>query len=281
MSRRALFSDVDGTLCFHEEAHGVREVGRDADGTLLVEDRATGRRHRAHDVSTSSYRVFLAEETLRLARRLRERFAIVLVTGGRPSTAERRRRLLDFAEAIVLENGGLILDADFTVNASWWQRLEPERRQLPEVAAALQRGGWILDSEGRTSALRVRLRDNPGRTAEEFRALCQDLALPPALKKTMNLENLDIILASAGKASAARFWMAAHGHDPSCSVGIGDDVNDVELLRATGERHVLASAYPEALAVARAEGWHVSRAGGIDGINEVLAHLAEGGPDQR
>lgn len=270
MSRRVLFTDLDGTICFHEEAHGLCAVGREADGALLVEDAATRRRYRARDASTSSYRIYVAEETLTLLAAIAERCDVVLVTGGRPSTMEKRRALFGFARGVILENGGVILDRELRVDPAWQERLEPERRLLPEVARRLRAAGWTLDAEGRTSALRVRLRDNPHRTAKEFAKLCQELPLPAGLRKTMNLENLDIILGSAGKEGAVQFWIASGGYDRARTIGIGDDVNDIAFLRETAEPWVLASAYPAALEEARRGGWRVSAERHVDGINEIL-----------
>lgn len=270
--RRALFSDLDGTLCFHEEAHGVRPVGHAPDGALIVTD-AAGGRHRAHDVSTSSYRIYVADETLALLRALRERYLVVLVTGGRPSTVESRRDLFGFVDGVILENGGVIFDASFAAHPGWHQRLEVERRLLPAVKHRLVADGWAVDDTGRTSALRVRLRDNPGKGADAFARLCRDLPLPDGLRKTMNLENLDVILAGAGKENAVRFWIEQHAIDPAATVGVGDDVNDIGFLRETGERWVLASAYPPALAEAHRGRWNVSRGSHIDGINEILRTL--------
>lgn len=274
-ARRALFSDLDGTLCFHEEAHGVRVVGRDGDGTLLVAAPGETQPRRAYDVSTSSYRIYVADETLRLLRALASRFEIVLVTGGRPSTVERRRALFDFAAGYVLENGGVVCDGDLRPDGRWQERLEPQRRLLPAMAARLRQAGWALDAEGRTSALRVRLRDNPGRTADDLAALGRDLASAEGLRTTMNLDNLDIILAGAGKENAVRFWIESRGHDPRATVGIGDDVNDVEFLRLTASAHVLASSYPAAIAAARAHGWSISSAAHFAGIHEILRRLLE------
>jgi hydroxymethylpyrimidine pyrophosphatase-like HAD family hydrolase len=97
--------------------------------------------------------------------------------------------------------------------------------------------------------------------------------LPAGLRKTMNLENLDVILASAGKESAVRFWMNEHGIAPANTVGIGDDVNDVDFLAATGEAHVLGSAYQQVLAEACNRGWNVCRHSYITGANAILTEL--------
>jgi hydroxymethylpyrimidine pyrophosphatase-like HAD family hydrolase len=269
--RGVIISDVDGTLCFHQEAHGVRVIDRLPDGRLLVE--ADGGRHLAHDVSTSSYQIYLAEETRRLMHALRAHHDIVLVTGGRRSTVEARRAVLDFADAVIIESGGAILDNGLRSDEGWFQRLAPERACLDDVARALEREGWRLDCAGRVSGIRVRLRDNPDRSADDFQALCRDLPLPPALVKTINLENLDIILRSAGKANAVAHWLGQRGRDPADAIGIGDDVNDIEFLRLVGRPFVLASAYPSLLDEARRQGWRISRRPHFDGIHEILGAL--------
>jgi hydroxymethylpyrimidine pyrophosphatase-like HAD family hydrolase len=215
----------------------------------------------------------MAESTRRLLHELRSRFQIVLVTGGRPATIARRAPVMDFADAVICESGGVLLDRQLRVDPIWREQMLADRQALPAMAVRLRAAGWRLDDEGRTSALRVRLRDNPHRSADEFALLCRDVELLPRLRKTMNLEHLDIILASAGKANAVRHFAARLGRDLSGTVGIGDDVNDIEFLAETGAPHVLASAFPELLAEARRRGWYVSRERCIRGIDEILARV--------
>lgn len=282
--RRLLFSDVDGTLCFVSEVHGVRAVGIQAgaaagtSGLIELEDVVTGERVPGRDVSTSSYAIYMAESTRRLLHGLRERFQIVLVTGGRPATVARRAAVLDFADAVICESGGVILDRDLRVDPIWQERMRGDRRALPVMAARLRAAGWHLDAEGRTSALRVRLLDNPERSADEFARLCRDVELLPGLQKTMNLDHLDIILASAGKANAVRHYAARMEQHLGTAVGIGDDINDIEFLAEVGEPHVLASAFPELLVEARRRGWFTSRARCIRGIDEILTRIGAAAP---
>lgn len=267
--RGLIFCDVDGTLCFHEGVHGVRRVGSNPDGTVQVagED---GRTLAAHDLSVGGYRAYMSVETRALCHRLRERFRLVLVTGGRLRTLRQRAAALDFADAAILENGGVIVDAGLRLDASWSARLEPDRRALGEVADRLREEGWVLDDAGRTSAIRVRHVDNPHRSEGEFNALIADPRLPPSLRATRNLGHLDVIPRAAGKANAVRHLAAAWGVGMDEAVGIGDDLNDIGYLRAVGRPYVLASAVPELLRVAERKGWTISRAPLFEGIHEIL-----------
>jgi hydroxymethylpyrimidine pyrophosphatase-like HAD family hydrolase len=270
---RVIFSDVDGTLCFHQQAHGIQELGRNADGTVRVKDPASGREYLACDVSSRTYRVYMDVETRRLAHKVRERYDFVFVTGGRPSTMQSRQAYLDFADAVILESGGLICDGGYNRDQAWFERLQPERAYLSTMREQLQRSGWVLDDADRSSALRVRKMDNLHKPAGEFEQLCRELELPGALKKTINMEHLDIILKSAGKDNAVRFWMETRGYSTDRSIGIGDDINDIDFLRITGSKYVLASAFPETLQAAVREGWYISRGKHFEGINEILRHL--------
>jgi len=97
-----VFSDVDGTLCFHQEAHHIREIEIFADGTVVAEDPSTHKTHHAYDVSISSYNnIYLALETRQLGHKVRENYDFVYVTGGRPSTIFSRTRYFDFADAVI------------------------------------------------------------------------------------------------------------------------------------------------------------------------------------
>jgi hydroxymethylpyrimidine pyrophosphatase-like HAD family hydrolase len=270
--RGIIFSDVDGSLCFHEGIHGLR-VQEVLSDRVIIRDELTGNTHETHDVSISAYNVYLAESTRRLAKAVRRDYEFVLVTGGRPSTAKRRSNVLDFADYLILENGGMILDREFNIDREWYERLEPERASLPAVREKLTEEGWKVDDKGRTSAMRVRLKDNPAKSPDAFNALCRDIELPADLKKTINLKNLDIILKSAGKDSAVSYLMKKLGYVREQSIGIGDDLNDISFLELTGSSYVLKNAYPEVLDSAKLRGWYISRRANFDGINEILEKL--------
>lgn len=269
-----IFSDVDGTLCFHQDAHQIREIERYADGTVLAEDPLTGSRHLTYDVTISSYNnIYLALTTRQLGHRVREQYDFVYVTGGRPSTINSRKEHFDFADAVILESGAMILDESLDQDQAWTKKLEPEKASLAGVGDLLTSAGWTLDIAGRTSAIRVRRKDNPHKTSADFETLCQELSLPSTLKKTMNLDSLDVILQSAGKDNAVRYWMETHGYSVRQSIGIGDDINDIEFLTMTARKYVLANSVPETLRVAREKGWYISKYSYFDGINEILENI--------
>ncbi len=270
--RGIIFSDVDGSLCFHEGIHGLR-VETTLKDSVMIRDESTGATHETHDVSASAYNVYLAESTRRLAKEVSSKFDFVLVTGGRPSTAKRRSNVLDFADYLILENGGLILDHEFNIDREWYECLEAERVSLPSVRQNLIGRGWKVDDKGRTSAMRIRLKDNPGKSQEAFQQLCRDIELPPDLKKTINLQNLDIILKSAGKENAVSYLRKKLGYAREQSIGIGDDLNDLSFLELTGSSYVLKNAYPEVVETAKKRGWHISRKANFDGINEILEKI--------
>jgi hydroxymethylpyrimidine pyrophosphatase-like HAD family hydrolase len=275
-----IFCDIDGTLCFHAEAHGMQRLGTNPDGT--VEVRAPdARTYAAHDLSIADYGAYMSVETHQLCERLRSFFDIVLVTGGRMRTLQSRRRFLDFADAFILENGGAILDGDLRVHPVWSARMEPDRRVLATFSRLLTADGWILDTAGRETGIRIRRRDNPHRPADEFAALLHPPQLPESLRVTMNLGHIDIIPLNAGKHNAVRFLMEERGCSRHETIGIGDDVNDIEYLREVGRAYLLASSYPEAVREAEREGWTVSEHSHFEGIHEILSGLLSLFRDQR
>ncbi len=276
MSKPVIFSDVDGTICFHQEANGIVEHQSLENGLIKVSDPRNGTCFDAHDVSTSSYKIYLAEETRNHLHRVKESHDIVLVTGGRPSTCQRRSGVLDFAKAIVAENGAVIFDADFNRDEEWWDKLAPQRELLAEVRSYIRSYDWNTDDEGRSSAIRVRLRDNPHKNEEKFARLLKSVRLPEGLKSTVNLGNLDIVPAMAGKDHAISYLMKKWGVGPEQSFGIGDDINDTPFLKICGRSHVLSSAYPAVLEEAKREGWSISAAPTFEGIHEILRDIESG-----
>lgn len=268
-----IFSDVDGTLCFNERIHGIKHIRKHLDGTVIVRDPVSGNTHEAYDVSVGTYQAYMAVESRRLAHRLREGYNFVLVTGARPSTVHTRKDYFDFADAIILENGGMIYDNHFSIDPFWHRSLEAEREQLADVAQYLKSQSWSLDDQGRTSAIRVRREDNWHKAPEQYDELRDCFELPSGLKKTSNLGSLDIILRSAGKENAVRFVMQNQGYQASDTIAIGDDINDLGFLRMGGRRYVLANSYPEVIAEAQKSGWYISEGNHFDGINEILNQI--------
>ncbi len=160
-----------------------------------------------------------------------------------------------------------------TIDEEWYAVLEPERKMLKPIRNVLLRQGWNIDDKGRTSALRVRMKDNPRKSDSEFQELYSKLDIPEELKTTSNMDNLDIILRSAGKANGIRFWLNKYGHEDQETLGIGDDINDIDFLQVCDAKYVLSSSFEEVLVIAKHEGWEISKNPTFDGINEIMLKL--------
>jgi hydroxymethylpyrimidine pyrophosphatase-like HAD family hydrolase len=275
MSKPVLFSDIDGTLCFHGEANDVKVLGQTDDGFFRVSDVIEGGEWACHDVSTSSYSVFFAQKTRELLHELKHHMDIVLITGGRTSTYEKRKKVLDFAKMVVVENGGLIFSPGMNRDEFWWEQFQEQRGELQEVEHYIKSYDWVLDNEGRTTMLRVRLKDNPHKDAEKFARLCKAVRLPSSLKSTINLGNLDIVPTLSGKDNAVRYLQKKLGVSQGMSYGVGDDINDAPFLRLCDVPFVLKSAYPQVLEEAREKSWRISNRRTFGGIHEILEGLIQ------
>jgi hydroxymethylpyrimidine pyrophosphatase-like HAD family hydrolase len=268
-----IFTDIDGTICFHKELNHITCIESLPQGKSKVHGPDSTQCFEAHDVSTSSYTIYFAEETRRRLRELQPHFRIVLATGGRPSTCQKRAHLFNFAEAFIAENGGVIYDQNFNRDEDWWQHLAPERALLEDVKKYIESYQWKLDADGRSSAIRVRLKDNPHKNSEKFARLCEAVRLPPGLQSTINLENLDIILAGAGKDKAVAYYLETRASSATSSHGIGDDINDAAFLRVCQYQYVLQSAFPPVIQEAQAKGWFISKKSSFEGIHEILERI--------
>ncbi len=270
---KIIFSDIDGTFVFHNAIHHIRRVGSLDEGFVDVLDPMTGRNHAAYDVSTPSYEAYMDINTKSLAEDIQRSNHFVFVSAARKETMDGRKHALNFADAYILESGAIILDEAYQPDKEWAAMLEPQRPHLQEVNAYLIDRGWRLNNEGRTAASRVRRIDNPQRSDSEFKELCDDLVVPPELKKTQNIGSLDIILASAGKDLAAKYVMEKLGYKREDSIAIGDDINDMEVLSIVGKPYVLGSGYPTVIQMAKEKGWYISEGVHFDGINEILKDI--------
>lgn len=272
-----VFTDVDGTLCFHEDKHGVQKI-RDTEppeeGNAVVRLTPSEREVYAIDISTSLYRVYLDVVTQRRAQILSTLASIILVTGARPSTMQARLQTFDFQAGSILENGAAVFNRKFERDRNWDAYLAQQKILLAPLIRDLQGRGLKLDIEGRTTMIRIRHQDNSHLTEDEFFGLFATLELPEGLKKTKNLGNIDIILEKAGKGEAIKYLLNQQSQKPR-TFGIGDDINDQELLETVQEGFVLKSAYPEVLELARKSGMYISEGHHFDGINEILSEISK------
>lgn len=270
--RGIVFCDMNGTLVFHKERNGIREVKRGPGDSVLVFDPKAGTKYWAYDTSTKLYLSYVALSTVELWRRLAQEFFTVIVSGTRRSTIEARKRISASMHAAIIEGGAVILGRDGNEDAEWAELIKREKGHLDLVAAVLRERGWVLDCEGRVAMIRVSPLMNLHKSREEFCALSK-MELPEELKMISNAGALDIIPRSADNGRAIRYLMQKKGYPVSASIGIGDDIKDLDMLRETWKGYVLGSGYPEVLDAAKENGWYVSAQPHFGGINEILLHI--------
>jgi hydroxymethylpyrimidine pyrophosphatase-like HAD family hydrolase len=268
-----LFTDVDGTLVFHRDFHRIRQLKDYQQGKYLVLDPDTGTTHSALDVSVPPLVVYLAESTRQLAYQLKESYRIILATGATEQSMKLRLRNLDFADGYILEHGGRILDKDFQEDLYWAARFAPYFKELGLIKKRLEASGWQIVDAGRKTFLQVKVFENPHRSNEEFQQLCRTLELPEGFRMTFNLGNLTVMPESAGKGKAVSHFLAQQA-DPSLrSIGIGDDLNDINFLQVCQKAYVLGSALPEVKQIANQRGWFVSAQPHFSGVDEILTEI--------
>lgn len=269
-----VLTDMDGTLCFHTKIHGIQKRLSLPNQRVIVTDPEGKHEYEAYDFSTDLYKgVYFDVRTKALATLLSQDADIIPVSGARPSSMNPRLEAFDFNNGFILESGAAIYDKNFNLDHDWNAIVEPERQLLPDMIKFLEGQGLKLDVKGRTFAIRIRHQDNPQMTPEEFSAFFEQLELPDGLKKTMNLNNVDIILNSAGKGNAIKFLLDKRGQKKARTFGIGDDINDLDMLLATQYPFVIGSAFPEVLEKAKKEGWFISEKKYFDGINEIIKNI--------
>lgn len=272
-------TDVDGSI-----AHSNDNVSIVSEHSAVMDDgvfvptaivKATGsdRLVDAFDISNprANDRVFFETRARLLMWMLSTEAQIVITTGARPATMEARREVFDFVDWLVIESGGVILDKNFQRDEEWWNQLKAQRQTLMDFVKFLESKNLVLDMYGRTSAIRIRKRDNPKLNEEDFDGLVHEalLSLPGELKKTENLGHADVIIKS--KADALLYLADKLRIDIGNTYAIGDDINDVELLQAAARAVILGNGHPQLLEVAGDLGnTSVTKAKFFDGTIEAI-----------
>lgn len=269
MSKESVvFTDLGGTLSFHQDVHSVEEVEGGKD--LFVRAPRSERVVEALDLSSQLHRIYMDVRTRALGHALADSADVFLATAARPNSIKPRLSTLDFFKGFILEGGGVICDSDFVVDMDWHQHLQSGIRLLEDTVKRLRSLGLNLDQTGRVATIQIRNDYNPHLSEDAFDEMYRTLDLAESLKKTKNHGYIYIVLSSAGKNNAIRYIMEKHRYSQRCSYGIGDDLNDIELFDETQHCFTLASAHQEILALAQKRGFYVSEGFYFDGINEIL-----------
>lgn len=152
----------------------------------------------------------------------------------------------------------------------WDERIRPSLNDLEKIINELEKDNWNLDIEGRKTSVRIREKDNKNKSLE---TLNNKLVLPNTLKKTRNLGSIDIIPKLSGKENAVKYLIEKNKYQSL--IGIGDDINDIGMLKLMNKSFVLGNSYREVLDVAKNKNWYVSKKKYFESINEILEIISQ------
>ena len=146
-----------------------------------------------------------------------------------------------------------------------------------EIKQSLEEQGWRIVDQGRRTFVQVKAFENPHRSEDEFKHLCENVTLLPGFTKTFNLGNLTIIPENGSKGLAVEHLLNTSFKQTPKSIAIGDDINDLGFMEKCRQVYVLGSAVPEVKEKALQEGWYISNAPHFAGINEILTCILNEG----
>jgi HAD superfamily hydrolase (TIGR01484 family) len=90
-----------------------------------------------------------------------------------------------------------------------------------------------------------------------------------------DLTILDILPPGCSKGIALHRWAKARGVDRRSVMAIGDNFNDLEMLRYAGQPVVMANGAPQLVAMAEESGWRIAPSNDEDGVAQVLESVLE------
>jgi hydroxymethylpyrimidine pyrophosphatase-like HAD family hydrolase len=93
---------------------------------------------------------------------------------------------------------------------------------------------------------------------------------------TRNLTILDILPPGCSKGVALDRLAAIRGIEPASIMAIGDNFNDLDMLRLAGRPVVMANAAPELLGLARGKGWEIASSNDEDGVAAMIESVLAG-----
>jgi hypothetical protein len=254
-----------------------RVIALDLDDTLLRSDRT------------------VSATTLDLLRRWRAAGNHVVIATGRPPRSIAEALPADLqAVPWIAYNGAQVVEDGATVYEDLMS-VEDTHRIVALLQAALPACTIGLEIDDVLYLNRQIDRPSPYQVAEdllavatapsakvlffhqEFAALAPVLRELPATARAMLSEKyrlVQILAASADKAEALRFVVERWGCSMDQVIAFGDDINDVDMVRASGLGVAVDNAIPEVKAVAD----RVTLSNDEDGVASVLRELVVGLP---
>jgi hydroxymethylpyrimidine pyrophosphatase-like HAD family hydrolase len=304
MLPRLIAIDMDGTLLHSDGSISARNraalrLAEDAGIEVVI---ATGRRHsyamrvlRGLDLDPQSalvssngtvirtiggellHRTHLSKETaLWLCDHVREFRNAMVITFDRlaPNGDDTR--------------GALVCEQIDDLHASigrWMQSNEPYIQRVDRLEDALLADDpiqmMIAGSVTRMAEAEARLLEHPRITAvgDEDRPGAE-ITLHRTSYPDRDLSIVDILPAGCSKASALEHLLRLRGLSAADVLAIGDNWNDVPMLRLAGRSALMANAADDLLRMAQASGWEIVPSNDEDGVAVAIeAALAAAMPD--
>jgi len=163
----------------------------------------------------------------------------VLATARRKSSYDNLSHLIPH-KSVILEAGGLILE-DGIADKGWLKHLYSSIGPIGERMGSLwdyekhlEKNGITIEPGERYASIRIRLDGMAKNDASLLKRKIEDevdAIFELKLKTSISWPMLDIIPKAAGKENAAKFLTKKYGFDVKDTIGIGNDISDIEMLK--------------------------------------------------
>lgn len=186
--------------------------------------------------------------------------------------------------------GSLVVEHIDDLNASigrWMRSNEPYIAQVDRLEEVLTEGAahvppiqmMVCGPVARMAEAEARLLEHPYVTAVgEAESRDARITLHRTIYPESDLSIVDILPAGCSKASALSYLARLRGIDATEILAIGDNWNDVPMLRMAGQAVLMSNAPADLIALAGASGWNIAPSNDEDGVAAAIEAVFAGIP---
>lgn len=186
--------------------------------------------------------------------------------------------------------GSLVVEHFDELNASigrWMHSNEPYIAQVDKLEEALKEGEgrmppiqmMVCGPLARMADAEARLLEHPHVTAVgEPERRDAKITLHRTIYPESDLSIVDILPAGCSKASALSYLAGLRGIQAEEILAIGDNWNDVPMLRLAGQAVLMSNAPADLMTVAVASGWNIAPSNDEDGVAVAIEAVYAGIP---
>ncbi len=209
---------------------------------------------------------FVDERAISLISKWRGSGRFMIASGRRSQFA---RSLEGFpCDAALLEHGCVIM-RNGVLDREWDDRMQSYKDDLTSFEDYLRSLGYHVDVRHAT----MRVYKDTWNLDEPEKQYLESLQRPDGIMFIRNREMLDIIPKDGGKENAASYMLGNLGVGWNAVAAMGDDLNDLGMLRNAARSATLQGAHPEIVRYVSASGGYVSPHALHRGTVDVLEHL--------